>query len=174
VCCAQVLADHYRVGAFGVRGQHRRQLLAVLAVLVERVGWRAGAHVAGPLVVPRPRVGAAGVDARRQVVDHPDRHAGRERGALVAAELVVDQPLPPRAEVDAPGEFGARVGDRVGARVAQPGGPLRPGGAVALGQRADGGEVGERVAAPVAGGGQCGLARLGSRAGRGRARAPRV
>ena len=94
---------HERLVAGGPQppGVERRQA-PVLAPGVELVGRGADGHVEGEHVLPQPGVGAAGVDAHRQVVH--DRHAGRRR----RLQLEVDQPLQPLVEADPVGGARAR------------------------------------------------------------------
>ena len=110
---------------------------------VELVGRRADRDVARQQILPAPGVGAGDVEADRQVVDDGDRLRG-------ARQLGVELPLQPAVEGDARDVRLAKDGDAVTVGALQRRRPVAPVLAVQLGERAVGGEVGQRLALPAA------------------------
>ena len=88
-----------------------------LAVGLELIGRRADAEPRREQVLPQPGVGTARVDADREVLDQPG--SGPARGI----ELLGDEELQPRVEVDTIAERGHRPLDRRMVGVPQLGGP---------------------------------------------------
>ena len=92
-----------RVAELGEPVGPPRRLAPVLAELVELV--RAAPHgdPAGEGVPQAPRVGAVRVHAHGEVVDDAEGHPRGRRLLLDRGELLLEQPLQPRVEVDVVG-----------------------------------------------------------------------
>ena len=115
---AQHRAHHVaqrRVGGLRQVGGAPRRLGPVLAELVVHVRRGADLDARGEGVRVAPHVGPVGVDADGQVVHDPQAHARGPGLGLRTAQLLVDDPLQPRVEVDALGQGAGLVGDE-GAR----------------------------------------------------------
>ena len=127
-----------------------RRLAPVLAELVVGVRRRADLDALRVDVLQPPRVGAARVHPHGEVVHDAEAHPGALGLGLRLLELLVEHPLQPALEVH-PVRVVAREGLHGGAVVAAVvGRPLAGVVAVVLGEHVPGGEVGERVALPLA------------------------
>ena len=97
-----------------------------------------------------PGVGAVRVHPDGQIVHHPDRHPGLQRGALSAGELLVEAPLQPLVEADPVGQLVTQRLHTDRRRVAHLVRPRRRGQPEMLGECAPRGEVAQALALAVA------------------------
>ena len=113
-----------RVGALGQAGGTPRGLRPVLAELVVHVRRGAGLDARGEGLRVAPRVGPARMHADREVAHDSQAHAGGPGLGLRTAQLLVDDPLHPRVEVDPLGQSAGLIGDEGARGVSQRLGPV--------------------------------------------------